>query len=276
MKTKTSAKTIIVVLLAVFWLLVAFVPFWFMVLTGFKHSMELMTRPVWAFPDSPTVANFVNVLNNRFFRFLTNSSIVVSVSILLVVLISSMAAYVFARIRFRLNQPLFALIIAGLIVPIHVTLIPIYLLTTRIGIYDTLYALIGPYVAFSLPVSIFILTQFMRQIPYELEDAARIDGCGPMGSFFRIILPLSRSGLVTIAIFNAVSLWNEFVFAFVLTSSPSTRTLPLAIWDFQGQYASDIPQIMAVLLLSALPLIIAYIIFQEQLVKGIMAGAIKG
>lgn len=276
MKTRTSAKTIIVFLLAIFWLLVAFVPFWFMVLTGFKHSMELMTRPVWAFPDSPTVANFVNVLNNRFFRFLTNSSIVVSVSILLVVLISSMAAYVFARIRFRLNQPLFALIIAGLIVPIHVTLIPIYLLTTRIGIYDTLYALIGPYVAFSLPVSIFILTQFMRQIPYELEDAARIDGCGPMGSFFRIILPLSRSGLVTIAIFNAVSLWNEFVFAFVLTSSPSTRTLPLAIWDFQGQYASDIPQIMAVLLLSALPLIIAYIIFQEQLVKGIMAGAIKG
>ena len=276
MKTRTSAKTIIVFLLAIFWLLVAFVPFWFMVLTGFKHSMELMTRPVWAFPDSPTVANFVNVLNNRFFRFLANSSIVVSVSILLVVLISSMAAYVFARIRFRLNQPLFALIIAGLIVPIHVTLIPIYLLTTRIGIYDTLYALIGPYVAFSLPVSIFILTQFMRQIPYELEDAARIDGCGPMGSFFRIILPLSRSGLVTIAIFNAVSLWNEFVFAFVLTSSPSTRTLPLAIWDFQGQYASDIPQIMAVLLLSALPLIIAYIIFQEQLVKGIMAGAIKG
>lgn len=276
MTTKTSAKTVFTLVLAVLWLLVAFVPFWFMLLTGFKESLELMTRPVWAFPQSPTIINFINVLNNHFFRFLMNSSFVVSVSIFLVVLISSMAAYVFARIRFRLNQPLFALIIAGLIVPIHVTLIPIYLLTTRAGIYDTLYALIGPYVAFSLPISIFILTQFMRQIPYELEDAARIDGCGPMRSFFRIILPLSRSGLVTIAIFNAVSLWNEFVFAFVLTSSPSTRTLPLAIWDFQGQYAADIPQIMAVLLLSALPLIIAYIIFQEQLVKGIMAGAIKG
>ncbi len=247
-----------------------------MVLTGFKEPMELMSLPVWAFPSQPTLENYTTVLSSRFFRFLLNSTIVVSVSIMLVVLISAMAAYVFARIRFRFSNVLFAFIIAGLIVPIHVTLIPIYLLTTRIGIYDTLFALIGPYVAFSLPISIFILTQFMRQIPYELEDAARIDGCGPMGSFFRVILPLSRPGLATIAIFNAVALWNEFVFAFVLTSSPSTRTLPLAIWDFQGQYSANIPLIMAVLTLSALPLIIAYIIFQEQLVKGIMAGALKG
>ena len=276
MKTKNSLRTGIILVLAILWLLVAFVPFYFMLLTGFKESMELMTRPVWAFPNQPTVENFSTVLSSRFFRFLLNSTIVVSASILLVVIISAMAAYVFARIRFRFSSVLFVFIIAGLIVPIHVTLIPVYLLTTRVGIYDTLFALIGPYVAFSLPISIFILTQFMRQIPYELEDAARIDGCGPMGSFFRVILPLSRPGLATIAIFNAVALWNEFVFAFVLTSSPSTRTLPLAIWDFQGQYSANIPLIMAVLTLSALPLIIAYIVFQEQLVKGIMAGALKG
>jgi raffinose/stachyose/melibiose transport system permease protein len=276
MTTKSSVKTFVILVLAFLWLLLAFGPFWFMLLSSFKDSLELMTRPVWALPESATLTNFSNVLASRFFRYLLNSSIVVSVSIFLVVLISSMAAYVFARIRLRVIQPLFALIIAGLIVPIHVTLIPVYLLTTRIGIYDTLAALIGPYVAFSLPISIFILTQFMRQIPYELEDSARIDGCGPMGSFFRIVLPLSRSGLVTIAIFNAVSLWNEFVFAFVLISSPSSRTLPLAIWDFQGQYSANIPQIMAVLILSALPLVIAYIVFQEQLVKGIMAGALKG
>lgn len=97
-----------------------------------------------------------------------------------------------------------------------------------------------------------------------------------MRTFFQIILPLTRGGLATIAIFNAVTLWNEFVFAFVLTSSPGVRTLPLALWDFQGQYSSNIPMIMAVLTLSALPLILAYIIFQEQLVKGIMAGAVKG
>ncbi|MBW7884100.1 MAG: carbohydrate ABC transporter permease [Caldilineaceae bacterium] len=276
MRTNRRLQTSIILVLAIGWLLVAFVPFWFMAMSGFKESLELMTRPVWALPEQPTIGNFTTVLSNRFFTFLLNSTIVVTVSIGLVVLISAMAAYVFARISFRYSRVLFVLIIAGLIVPIHVTLIPVYLLTIRAGIYDTLFALIGPYVAFSLPISIFILTEFMRQIPRELEDAARIDGCGPMSTFFRVILPLSRPGLATIAIFNAVALWNEFVFAFVLTSSPGVRTLPLAIWDFQGQYSANIPLMMAVLTLSALPLIIAYIIFQEQLVKGIMAGAIKG
>lgn len=276
MRTRHPARSTVLLILALLWLFVAALPFGFMLLSSFKRSMELMTSPVYALPRQPTLENFTTILGANFFHFLFNSAFVVGTSILLVVIISAMAAYVFARIPFRFSALLFVLVIAGLIVPIHVTLIPVYLLTTRIHIYDTLFALIGPYVAFSLPISIFILTAFMRQIPRELEDAARIDGCGPMRTFFTIVLPLSRAGLVTIAIFNAVSLWNEFVFAFVLTSSPGVRTLPLALWDFQGQYTSNIPMMMAVLTLSALPLIIAYIIFQEQLVKGIMAGAIKG
>lgn len=263
-------------LLALAWMLVALVPFWFMVQTGFKQSLELMTAPVWALPQEPTLANFRDVLARNFFRFLTNSLVVVTISIALVVLFASMAAYIFARMQFRLNRPLFALIIAGLVVPIHVTLIPVYLLTVNVGLYDRIFALIGPYVAFSLPISIFILTGFMREIPRELEEAARMDGCGPMRSFFSIILPLTRPGLATIAVFNAVTLWNEFVFAYVLTSSTNVRTLPLALWEFQGQYSSNIPAIMAVLALSSLPLILAYALFQEQLVKGIMAGAVKG
>ena len=192
-----------------------------MLLTSFKESLELMTAPrLGIAPAARRSTTSTTCWRTTSSAICLNSVIVVTVSILLVVLISAMAAYVFARIHFACSQLIFALIIAGLIVPIHVTLIPVYLLTTRVGIYDTLWALIGPYVAFSLPISIFILTQFMRQIPRELEEAARIDGCGPMGAFFRIILPLSRPGLATIAIFNAVTLWNEFVFAFVLTSSP--------------------------------------------------------
>lgn len=271
-----SAWRVLLWALALIWLLVAFVPVLFMVQTGFKGSLELMTAPVWALPANPTLDNFREILGASFFTYLGNSLFVVTASILLVVLFASMAAYVFARMRFRFNGPLFALIIAGLVVPIHVTLIPVYLLTTSLGIYNHTYALIGPYVAFSLPISIFILTNFMREIPRELEEAARIDGCGPMRAFFAIILPLTRPGLATIAVFNAVALWNEFVFAYVLTSSQEMRTLPLAIWEFQGQYASNIPMIMAVLTLSTLPLVLAYILFQEQLVKGIMAGAVKG
>ncbi len=211
-----------------------------------------------------------------FWTYLRNSVFVLVLSIVLILVISSMAAYAFARLHFRFNKPLFALIVAGMIVPIHITLIPIYLLTRNIGLYDTPFALIGPYVAMSLPVSIFILTEFMRQIPKELEEAAKLDGCGAFRIFWKIFLPLSGPGLSTVAIYNGICLWNEFIFAYVLTSSPAYRTLPLAVWDFQGQYTSNIPAILTVVTLTSLPLIVAYAFGQERIVKGMMAGAIKG
>ncbi|MFO7320254.1 MAG: carbohydrate ABC transporter permease [Chloroflexota bacterium] len=265
------------VLFGLIWLLIAGVPFYFMVITAFKGRFELMAGgSVFAFPQNPTFDNFRDVLTSgTFFNYLLNSVIIVSVSVALILLFSSMASYVFARIPFRLNSTLFSLIIAGLVIPLHVTLIPVYLLTRNLGLYDSLWALLGPYVAFNLPISIFILTEFMRQIPRELEDAARIDGAGPMMTFFRIMLPLSKPGLATLAIYNAVVLWNEFVFAFVLILTPQNRPLPLAIWEYQGQYSMNIPAIMAVLTLSALPLIVVYIFGQERVLKGMMAGALK-
>jgi raffinose/stachyose/melibiose transport system permease protein len=187
-----------------------------------------------------------------------------------------MAAYAFARLDFPFGKSLFGLVVAAMIVPIHATLVPIYLLIRNIGLYDTAFALIGPYVAFSLPISIFILTEFMRQIPRELEEAACLDGCGPLTIFWRIYFPLSTPGLATVAIYNAVALWNEFIFAYVLTSTPSHRTLPLAIWDFQGQYSSNVPGMLAVVTLTSLPLIAVYAFGQERVIKGMMAGSLKG
>jgi raffinose/stachyose/melibiose transport system permease protein len=261
---------------AILWLMVAGLPFYFMIQSGFKKQFDLLSHPFWALPQEWALENYRTVLAGPFLRSLVNSVIVVSVSVTLILLIASMAAFAFARMDFRLNRPLFAAVVAGLAIPAHVTLIPVYLLTTRLGLYDTLWALIGPYVAFNLPLAIFILTEFMRQIPRELEEAARLDGAGPAAFFWRVALPLSRPGLATVGIYNAVALWNEFVFAYVLTSSPSRRTLPLAIWDYQGQYAANIPLIMAVLSLSALPLIVIYIVAQERVISGMMAGALKG
>jgi raffinose/stachyose/melibiose transport system permease protein len=259
------------------WLLIAGTPFYFMVITGFKGRFELFSGgSVFSFPENPSFENYNDVLTGgTFFQYLGNSVLIVSVSVILILILSSMASYVFARIPFRFSGLLFGLIIAGLVIPLHVTLIPVYLLTREIGLYDSLWALLGPYVAFNLPLSIFILTEFMRQIPVELEEAARIDGSGPMRTFAQVILPLSTPGLATLAIYNAVILWNEFVFAFVLILSPEYRPLPLAIWEYQGEYSMNIPAIMAVLSLSTLPLIMIYIIGQERVVKGIMAGALK-
>jgi raffinose/stachyose/melibiose transport system permease protein len=271
-----AAGRVAVPVLGLFWLAVTTVPFLFMVMTTFKTQEESYSSSVWALPEALNFVNYRDVLAGPFLAYLKNSVMVVVISVILIVVISSMAAYAFARIRFRFNEALFGLIVAGMIVPIHITLVPIYLMTRDMGLYDSPFALVGPYVATSLPISVFILTEFMRQIPKELEEAARLDGCGPFTIFFKIFFPLSGPGLSTIAIYNAIMLWNEFIFAYVLTSSTSTRTLPLAIWDYQGQYSSNIPAILAVVTLTSLPLVVAYAFGQEKIVKGMMAGSVKG
>ena len=177
---------------------------------------------------------------------------------------------------FKARGLIYAGIVAMMSIPMHVTLIPIFKMTNAMGLRDKLFALLGPYVTFALPMSIFILTAFMMTIPKEVEESAEIDGCNKFSNFFRIILPLSKSGLSTLAIYNGVSMWNEFAFANTLLTSPSSKTLPLALGQFKGEHSADMPLMLAVLVLSALPMIILFIIFQDKLVKGMMAGAVKG
>jgi raffinose/stachyose/melibiose transport system permease protein len=262
--------------LAAAWLVITVAPLLFVVMTSLKSQQEMFDSAVWAWPRQLDWSHYLAVLQGGYFTYLRNSAFVVGVSIALILVTSAMAAYALARLRFRFNKALFNLIVAGLIVPLHVTLVPVYLMSRHLGLYDTPFALIGPYVATSLPVSIFIMTEFMRQVPRELEEAAQLDGCGPFAIFWKVFLPLSGPGLATVAIYNGVHLWNEFIFAYVLTSSTRHRTLPLALWDFQGQYASNIPAMLAVVTLTSLPLVAAYAFGQERIVKGMMAGALKG
>lgn len=258
------------------WLILMGLPFYFMVISSLKNQREIMTRPAWTLPVEPTLSNYQLVLESPvFFRYFFNSVVVITISVLLILVVAAMASYVFARLPFRFSRLLFMVIVAGFVIPIHTTLVPVYLLTNAIGLYDTRWALVGPYVAFNLPISVFILTEFMRQIPHEMEEAAHIDGSNYLNTFWRIIVPLSKPGFVTLAIYNAVTLWNEFVFAFVLISKPDNRTLPLAIWEYQGEFGMNIPAIMSVLTLSALPLIVIYIFGQERVTRGMMAGALK-
>jgi raffinose/stachyose/melibiose transport system permease protein len=275
-REKAPAKRGVSYVLAFIWLAVTTLPFLFVILTSFKSQEESFSASSWALPQRVDLSQYESVLHSPFFTYLRNSVFVVGVSVLLIVLLSSMAAYAFARLDFPFGKTLFGLVVAAMIVPIHATLVPIYLLIRNIGLYDTEFALIGPYVAFSLPISIFILTEFMKQIPRELEEAACLDGCGPLKIFWRIYFPLSTPGLATVAIYNAVALWNEFIFAYVLTSTPGHRTLPLAIWDFQGQYSSNVPGMLAVVTLTSLPLIAVYAFGQERVIKGMMAGSLKG
>jgi raffinose/stachyose/melibiose transport system permease protein len=215
-------------------------------------------------------------VQNGFFGYFGRSVFIVAISLVVMLIFSAFAAYPLSRMKFKFRNLIYAGIVAMMSIPMHVTLIPIFKMTTSMGLYDKLISLLGPYVAFALPMSVFILTGFMMTIPKEIEESAEIDGCNKYNNFFQIILPLAKSGLSTLAIYNGVSMWNEFAFANTLLQSPAQKTLPLALGQFKGEHSLDMPMILAVLVLSALPMIILFIIFQDKLVKGMMAGAVKG
>ncbi len=261
---------------ALFWLVVALVPFVFMIVNSFRKQFDMLSQGVFHFPDPWYFANYPNIVKNGFFGYFGRSVLIVACSLVLMLAISACAAYPLSRMTFKSRGLIYAGIVAMMSIPMHVTLIPIFKMTNAMGLRDKLFALLGPYVTFALPMSIFILTAFMMTIPKEVEESAEIDGCNKFSNFFRIILPLSKSGLSTLAIYNGVSMWNEFAFANTLLTSPSSKTLPLALGQFKGEHSADMPLMLAVLVLSALPMIILFIIFQDKLVKGMMAGAVKG
>lgn len=275
-KRKSMIAWTFAFIIATFYLIISFLPFVFMVLNSFKEKFEMLTKGVFQLPDTFYWSNYTEVLGGGFLNYFINSVIVLAVSLILLLFISACASYPLARFQFKLAQPIYALIVACMSIPVHITLIPVFKMSKNTGLYDSIWALIGPYIAFAVPVSVFILTSFMKEIPREIEESAEIDGCGKIQMFFSMILPLSKPGMATLAIYNGVNMWNEFSFANTLTQSAANRTLPLAIWEFQGQYSMNTPMIMAVLTLTLLPMIIMFIVFQDKLVKGMTAGAVKG
>ena len=276
LKRKISPFWTVAVIFAIIWLVIAGGPFVFQIFTTFKTEGEFISTSLFELPRQFNFNNYATAINGGIGKYFLNSFIVIAISLPLLLLISAFAAYPLSRMKFRLNRPIYAAIVAMMSIPLHITLIPIFMMTIRIDLYDSVFGLIGPNVAFNLPMAIFVLTAFMQTISRELEEAAEIDGCGKFYSFFKMIFPLSKPGLATIGIYNGVVIWNEFLFAMVLTQSVPVRTLPLAIWQYQGQYGMNTPVIMTVLALASLPVILLYIFGQDKLVKGMMAGAIKG
>lgn len=272
---KVLIRTVIY-LLAICWLIITTYPLLFLLQNSFKITNEFFRGDVWTLPNQLTLKNYRAVLESHFFRFFLNSAFVTSTSLVLVLLLSSAAAFALARIQFKFRTAFYLLFVGGLTIPTHITLIPVYTITRTIGLYDSLWALIGPYVASTLPTNVFILTAFMQEIHRSLEEAAYMDGASRWQVYWNIVLPLSRPALVAVGLVTLVFLWNEFIFALTLISSEVKRPLTLAIWNFQGQFASDIPAMMAALLMTSLPLLILYGIFKEKLIEGLTAGAIKG
>ena len=274
--TKSRIAWAVAYLLAFLWLLIALVPFVFMVFNSMRKQFDMLQQGPLHLPDPWYFDNYPQIVKNGIFGYFGRSVLIVGISLVLMLVIASFASYPLSRMKFKLRNFLYAGIIAMMSIPMHVTLIPIFKMTNAMGLYNNKFSLVGPYVAFALPMSVFILTGFMMTIPREVEEAAVIDGCNKYNMFFRIIWPLSKSGLSTLAIYNGVSMWNEFAFANTFLNTASEKTLPLALGQFKGEFSMNMPMILAVLVISALPMIILFIIFQDKLVKGMMAGAVKG
>jgi raffinose/stachyose/melibiose transport system permease protein len=223
----------------------------------------------------PTLDNYKLVLENDFARYFANSLIVTAGSVFPALLVAFMAAYAIVRGKSRFLGWTNNLFLLGLAIPLHATIIPIYWMITRAHMYDTLLALILPSIAFAIPISVLILSNFMRDVPNELFESMRLDGCSDWSMMWRLALPMTKPAVITVGIYNALHVWNGFLFPLILTQSPETRVLPLSLWTFQGEFSVNIPAVLAAVVLATLPLLVVYVLARRQLLSGLTAGFSK-
>ncbi|GCE45247.1 raffinose/stachyose/melibiose transport system permease protein [Thermosporothrix hazakensis] len=259
----------------IIWFLIAFFPVLYMFGTSLRPLSDYFTDIPWLPPSHPTLENYSSVLASDFGLYFMNTVFVTVFSVLLIVIVSLLSAYAISRIRNRVTQFIFNLFLVGLAIPLQATIIPIYAITINLHLYDSLYALILPSVAFGIPLSVLVLVTYIRDIPRELFEAMLIDGAGHFRILRALVLPLSRPALTTVIIYETIQVWNGFLFPLVLTQSTNVRVLPLALWNFQGQYTTNVPAIMAAVFLSATPIILLYIFGRRQLLSGLVAGFSK-
>lgn len=240
-------------------------------------STEMFTNGLLVIPEKIRWDNYVKAfVDGNFLWYLKNSILLNVLAVVLVLLVSIMAAFAIHRMHWKLSGLVSTLLLMGLMIPIHATLLPNYKIYSMLGLTDTIWALLIPYVAFSLPQALFLMTSFMASIPVELEEAAVMDGCGIYRIIFQIITPMLKSSIATVSIMTFLNNWNEFMMASTYLSSPKWKTLPFAVLEFTGEYSSNYAVQFAVMALTAAPAVIVYIILNKQITKGVAAGAVKG
>ena len=263
-------------ILLIYFAMYTLFPLIWLFISSFKTNTELFADP-FSLPAVWQIGNYINALKvSGLIKMMGNSILIGGLSTVLNVLCASMLAYCLSRFRFKGRETIFTFFAAGILVPLNALMVPYFVIISKIGLYDTHAGLILLYSAIGIPMSTFIIRGLMDSLSREIEEAAYIDGCGFFGRYFRIILPLSRNGLVTAATFQFLTCWNEFVFANLLTSSQNVRTIQLGIRYFTNQFSTDFVSMYAAIVISIVPSIVGYMIFQKQIVSGLTSGAVKG
>lgn len=250
-------------------------PVFVMFVSSFKTQLDIFMHP-FALPSKFNLANYVTAwAQAQMGTYFINSVAVSTSTVVLIVLFASMAAYVFARFQFPGKQLLFLLLLAGLVLPGRLALVPQFILVRNLGLLDHRTALVLIYTAGAMPFSIFILTNYLQTIPHEIEESAVIDGASVWVRYARIMLPLSRPGLATIAVFNLVGVWNDFFLPLIILRTPAKMTIPVGLTVFFGEYTVQWNLLFAALALASLPMIILFLLMTRQFIQGLTAGALK-
>jgi raffinose/stachyose/melibiose transport system permease protein len=250
-------------------------PVVYIVLGGFRTNSQITISPA-GLPNPWVSSYYIDVLNSvTFWGEFGNSTIVATVSTIGVVLLGVMVSYVIARYDFKLKGAMYSLFAAGLMFPLVIAITPLYIVVKDLGLVDNLMGVAIPQIAFGLPTTVIILVPFLRAIPKDLEEAAAIDGASRLGFFFRMAVPLSLPGVVTVAILAFIGSWNNFVLPLYVLNSQANYTLPLGVQQFASQYSTDTARVLAFTSLSMLPALLFFAVFQRRIVGG-LTGAVKG
>lgn len=240
-------------------------------------SNEMFTNGLLIIPKKIRWDNYVKAfVDGNFLHYLKNSFLINTLAVILVVIISIMAAFACQRMKWKLSGLVSTLLVMGMMIPIHATLLPNYKIYSNFHLTDTIWALLIPYVAFSLPQGMFLMTGFIQSLPKELEEAAVMDGCGIYRIVFQIVTPLLKPSISTVAIMTFLNNWNEFMMASTYLSTPKWKTLPFSVLEFTGEYSSNYAVQFAVMALTAVPAVIVYVLLNKHITKGVAMGAVKG
>lgn len=260
-------------------ILMAFVtlyPFSLLVFTSLKTTKDYMQSSV-AFPIHPQFSNFVTVLQqSNIFQGISNSIVITVLSLIVEILFGALAAYALTKMNFKKAGKYQMIFLAPMILPIQIIAIPLYMIFTNMGLINSKFGIIMVYVATGLPLVIFMLTSFMKTIPNEISESAKVEGASEIQIFSAIVLPLLRPVIATIAVISGLSIWNDFFMPLLLITNKNQKTLPLKIYDFMGQYNNNWPLVSACIIYVLLPIFILYICLQKYIVAGVVAGAVKG
>lgn len=255
---------------------IVLVPLVVAVVGGFRTNQDLQAQPI-GWPDPFIFSNYTDIiLSGPFWRKVFNSVVIMLLTTAIALSLSSSAAFVFARMRFRGREALFNFFVLGLLFPLPVAILPLYLLLRSLGMVDSLWGVIMPQVAFSLPFNILLLRSFFVAVPQDLEDAAYVDGATPLEFLLRILLPLVRPALAAVAVIAMVGSWNNFFLPLVVLNSERNYTLPLGVQQFQGQYLTDWARVLAYVTLALVPAVAFYLVAERHIVAGLTAGSVKG